>query len=138
MPFDPFLDAESLGKERQEAVRQTLRPITLNELTKVVKENLSDFEGDPWQENFLRMMEQHPQGGFYHAVTKEGAIVLYCRDEDAGVWVIPQTGSGPLPDEAKHHVRVALGLPASSEKSIAHPGQSVSESRKAKSPANKP
>jgi hypothetical protein len=138
MPFDPFLDAESLGKERQEAVRQTVRPITVKELSKVVKDNLSDFEGDPWQENFLRMMEQHPQGNFYHAVTKEGAIVLYCGDEDAGIWVLPGSGMGPLPDQAKLHVREAIGLPNSNAKSIAHPTQSFSESRNPKSTTNKP
>jgi len=126
MPFDPFLDAESLGKERQEAVRQSLRAITLNELSKVVKENLSDFEGNPWQENFVRMMEQHPQGGFYHAVTKEGAIVLYCREEDAGIWVLPQSGMGPLPDVAKRHVRVTAGLSVSDEKPIRGTTQSRS------------
>ena len=133
MPFDPFLDAESLGKERQEAVRQSLRPIALNELTKLVKEHLSDFEGDPWQENFLRMMEQHPQGGFYHAVTKEGAIVLYCRDEDAGIWVLPQSGMGPLPDDAKHHVRVAAGLSVSDQKPIRRAIQSPSTAQNPKS-----
>ena len=71
---------------------------------------------DPWQENFLWMMEQHPQGRFYYAVTKEGAIVLYCEDEDAGIWVLPQSGMGPLPDAGKRHVRVAAGLPVSDEK----------------------
>lgn len=117
MPFDQFLDAESLGKERQEAVRRSLQPIALDELSKVVKENLSEFEGDPWQENFRRMMEEHPRGAFYQAVTKEGAIILYCADEDAGVWVLPESGMGPLQDSAKRYVRAAAGLSVSEEKS---------------------
>lgn len=136
MPFDKFIDIESLHKERQEAIRESIRQIPLKELSKVVRENLSDFEGDPWQENFLRMMEQHPQGEFYHAVTKEGALVLYCRDEDAGVWVLPQSGMGLLPDDAKHHVRVAAGLSVSSQKPMSNVVQSPSESQNRKSEAN--
>jgi hypothetical protein len=108
MPFDKFVDIQTLEKERREAVHQSLRKITLEELKKVVNENLSDFEGDPWQANFLRMIEEHPQGSFYHAVTKEGAIVLYCRDEDAGVWVLPGSRVGPLPGEGKRHAKVTI------------------------------
>jgi hypothetical protein len=136
MPFDKFVDIETLQEERREAVHQSLREITLKELKKVVNDDLSDFEGDPWQANFLRIIEEHPQGSFYHAVTREGAIVLYSRDEDAGVWVLPQTGSGPLPEDGKRHVREAIGLPAS--KINPHPHQPVSESRNSKSTANKP
>ena len=70
MPFDKFVNIQTLQRERWEAVHQSLREITLEELKKVVNENLSDFEGDPWQANFLRMIEEHPQGSFYHAVTR--------------------------------------------------------------------
>ena len=79
MPFDKFVDIETLQQERRQAVHQSLREITLEELKKVVNESLSDFEGDPWQTNFLRIIEEHPQGSFYHAVTREGALLLYCR-----------------------------------------------------------
>ena len=44
--------------------------MTVAELRKIVNE-LSDFEGDPWQENFLRIIEEHPQGSFYRAVTRK-------------------------------------------------------------------
>jgi hypothetical protein len=127
MPFDKFVDIETLDEERREAVRQSLREIRLEELKEVVKESLSDFEGDPWQANFLRIIEEHPQGSFYHAVTKEGVIVLYCRDEDAGVWVLPNTGMGPLLDQGKRHVKEAIGLPVSSEKPILHSSHFLSE-----------
>ena len=126
MPFDKFVDIQTLQKERRDAVHQSLRETTLEELKKVVNENLSDFEGDPWQVNFLRMIEEHPQGSFYHAVTKEGTIVLYCRDEDAGVWVLPGSGMGPLPDEGKRHAKEAIGLPVPSEP-IAHSSRFLSQ-----------
>ena len=133
MPFDDFVNIDTLQEERREAVRQSLREIALEELKKVVSKNLSDFEGDPWQANFLRMIEEHPQGSFYHAVTTEGAIVLYCRDEDAGVWVLPQTGMGPLPDQGKRHAKEAIGLSASSKKPILNLSQSLSEAHNPKS-----
>ena len=128
MPFDKFVDIKTLQKERWEAVHQSLREITREELKKVVNESLSDFEGDPWQASFLRIIEENPQGSFYHAVTREGAIVLYCRDEDAGVWVLPGSGMGPLPDEGKHHAKEAIRLPVSSQKPIAHSRRLLSES----------
>jgi len=136
MPFDKFMNIDAIQEERRDAVQHSVRAITSDELKKLVKAHLSNFEGDPWQENFLRIMEQHPKGSFYHAVTNEGAIVIYSRDEDAGVWVLPGSALGPLPDQAKRHVREAVGLPGSNEKSIAH--QSTSESHNFKSTANKP
>ncbi len=137
MPFDKFMNIETLQEERREAVYQSLREITLEELKKVVNDNLSDFEGDPWRANFLRVIEKYPQKSFYHAVTKEGAIVLYCRDEDAGVWVLPRTGMGPLPDEGKRHAKEAIGLPALSKKPILHLSQSISEAHNSKSTTDK-
>jgi RND family efflux transporter MFP subunit len=137
MPFDKFVDSESLEKERWEAVHQSVRKITRDELTKIVTENLSDFEGDPWQANFLRVVEEHPEGSFYRAMTKEGVIVLYSRHADTGVWVLPHSGMGPLPDEGKRHVRKAIGLPVLSENPILRANQSVSERQSPKS-KNKP
>lgn len=137
MPFDKFVDSESLEKERWEAVHQSVRKITRDELTKIVTENLSDFEGDPWQANFLRVVEEHPEGSFYRAMTKEGVIVLYSRHADTGVWVLPHSGMGPLRDEGKRHVRKAIGLPVLSENPILRANQSVSERQSPKS-KNKP
>ena len=106
---------ETLSEERRNALQQTLQSMTVAELRKIVKE-LSDFEGDPWQENFLHLIEEHPEESFYHAVTKEGAIVLYCPDENGGVWLLPGSGMGPLPEEAKRHVKEAIAAPVSGRK----------------------
>ena len=96
MPFDKFVDMETLSEERRKALHETLQSMTVAELRKIVKE-LSDFEGDPWQENFLRLIEAHPEESFYRAVTQEGAIILYCPGENTGVWFLPGSGMGPLP-----------------------------------------
>ena len=98
MPFDKFVDMETLSEERRKAVQQSLQSMSVAELRKIVKDQLSDFEGDPWQENFLRLIEAHPEESFYRAVAQEGATILYCRGEDTGVWFLPGSGMGPLPE----------------------------------------
>ena len=57
MPFDKFVDMETLSEERRKALQESLESMTVAELRKIVKE-LSDFEGDPWQENFLRLLSR--------------------------------------------------------------------------------
>jgi hypothetical protein len=117
MPFDKFVDMETLSEERRKALQETVQSMTVAELRKIVKE-LSDFEGDPWQEKFLRVVETHPQESFYRAVTQEGAIILYCPGEDTGVWFLPGSGMGPLPEEAKRHMKEAIAAPGSGRKQV--------------------
>ena len=107
MPFDKFVDMETLSEERRRAVQKSLQNMSVAELRKAVKE-LSDFEGDPWQENFVSVIGAHPEASFYRAVTQEGAIILYCPGEDAGVWFLPGSGMGPLPEQAKRHMKEAI------------------------------
>jgi len=115
MPFDKFVDMETLSEERRRALRESLQSMSVDELRKVVKE-LSDFEGDPWQQNFVQAIETHPEESFYRAITQEGAIILYCPGEDTGVWFLPGSGMGPLPEQAKRHMREAIAAPASGTK----------------------
>jgi membrane fusion protein (multidrug efflux system) len=122
MPFDKFVDIAVVSQERRQAVQQSLRNLTIEELKKLVNDHLSEFEGDPWREGFLRLIAMHPQGNFYGAVTKEGAIILYSCDEDTGIWVLPGSGMGPLPEEGKRDVKEAIKLPRSTEKQIRNLG----------------
>ena len=117
MPFDKFVDMETLSEERRRAVQESLQSISVAELREIVKE-LSDFEGDPWQENFVRVIETHPQESFYRAVTQEGAIILYSPGEDTGVWFLPGSGMGPLPEQAKRHMKEAIAAPTSGRKHV--------------------
>ena len=111
MPFDKFVDMETLSEERRRALQESLQSMNVAELRKVVKE-LSDFEGDPWQEKFVSVVEAHPEESFYRAVTQEGAIILYCPCEDTGIWFLPGSGMGPLPEQAKRHMKEAMAAPA--------------------------
>ena len=110
MPFDKLKYPEELWEERRNALQETLQSMTVPELRKIVKE-LSDFEGDPWRENFVSVIEAHPEASFYRAVTQGGAVVLYCPGEDTGVWFLPGRGMGPLPEEAKRHMKEAMAAP---------------------------
>jgi hypothetical protein len=117
MPFDKFIDMETLSEERRRALQQSLESMTVADLREVAKE-LSDFEGDPWQENFVSVIGAHPEASFYRAVTQEGAIILYCPGEDTGVWFLPGSGMGPLPDQAKRHMKEAIAAPRSGRKRV--------------------
>jgi|SRR6516162_4991459 hypothetical protein len=119
MPFDKFVDMETLSEERRRAVQESLESMTVAELRKLVKE-LSDFEGDPWREDFVRVIEERPEASFYRAVTQEGAIILYCPGDDTGVWFLPGSGMGPLPEQAKRHMKEAIAAPPSGKKQIRH------------------
>ena len=129
MPFDEFVPIEVLREERRDAIRQTLRQITREELQKIVSENLSDFEGDPLQTRFLAIIQERPDGSFYEGVTNEGAIVLYSREEDEGLWVLPQVGMGSLPDEAKRQVREAIGFSGSRENTLLAANEPISKTQ---------
>ena len=117
MPFDKFVDMQTLSEERRKAVQDSLQSMTVADLRKLVNE-LSDFEGDPWRENFVTVIETHPEASFYRAVTQEGAVILYCPGEDTGVWFLPGSGMGPLPEEAKRHMKEAVASPPSGRKQV--------------------
>jgi Fe-S-cluster formation regulator IscX/YfhJ len=110
MPFDKFIDMDNVSEERRKAIQESMQSMPVAELRKVVKE-LSEFEGDPSQEKLLEVIETHPEESFYRAVTQEGAVILYCPGEDTGVWFLPGSGMGPLPEEAKRHMKEAMAAP---------------------------
>ena len=117
MPFDKFVDMQSVSEERRKAIHGSLETMSLVDLHQLVKE-LSDFEGDPNRENLVSAIEAHPEASFYRAVTQEGAIIFYCPGDDTGVWFLPGSGMGPLPEEAKRHMREAMAAPPSARKQV--------------------
>ena len=117
MPFDKFVDLPELLKERRQGIQQSLRSISMEELTKTAKQHEDEFVGDPWREEFLRLMAQHPHAGFYHAVPQVDIEVFYCHDQDFGFWVVPGTGSGPLTEQNKRQMKEAIELFQSGAKS---------------------
>jgi hypothetical protein len=112
MPSDKFADMESVSEEQRKAIRESIQSMPVAELRKVVKE-LSEFEGDSWQQKLVEVVETHPEESFYRAVTQEGVIILYCPGENIGVWFLPGSGMGPLPEEATRQMKEAVTAPGS-------------------------
>jgi hypothetical protein len=108
MPFDKFVDMETLSEERRKGVQESLATISIDELKKIVKEHEEEFVGDPWGDEFLRLIEQQPQASFYHAAPQENVVVYYCHDADFGVWVVPGSGMGPLDETGKRLMKEAI------------------------------
>ena len=94
MPFEKF-DLETLDKERRKAIAKSIRTISVEELKSLGGE-LFRFADGPWRETFFRFIAENAGATFHHAVTSDGVNILYCRDQDKGMWFLPGSGMGPL------------------------------------------
>jgi hypothetical protein len=94
MPFEKF-DFENLDKERRKAIAKSIHTISLEEL-KAMGQELFRYADDPWREAFFKFIAENPGATFHHAVTSDGVNIVYCRDQDKGMWFLPGSGMGPL------------------------------------------
>ncbi len=107
MPFDKFVDIETTNKERRKAIAKSIRVISIEELKKLAEEIFHDTD-EPWRHTFFRLIAENPGGTFYHAVTSEGVVFLYYRDEDKGLWFLPGSGKGPLSARGREMMREVI------------------------------
>lgn len=108
MPFDKLKQPEELWEERRKAVAESLRPVSLEELSVTLKQHEDEFVGDPWRDEFERLVREQPHAIYYLAIPETGIVVYYCRDTDFGVWVVPGSGSGPLDETGKRVMKEAI------------------------------
>ncbi len=94
MPFDK-LDFENLTQERRAAIVKSLRSINADELKKLGAE-IFHWADDPWRDAFYKFISDHPGATFHHAVTSDKVNIVFCREEDKGLWFLPGSGMGPL------------------------------------------
>ena len=94
MPFEKF-DLKSLDKERRKAIAKSIRIISVEELKKLGEE-IFHYADDTWRETFFRFIAENAGTTFHHAITSDGVNIVYCRDEDKGMWFLPGSGMGPL------------------------------------------
>ena len=94
MPFEKF-DLENLDKERRKAVANSIRTMSVEEL-KALGNEIFRYADDPWREAFFRFIAENPGATFHHAVMTDGVNIVYCRDQDKGMWFLPGSGMGPL------------------------------------------
>jgi len=94
MPFEKF-DFEKLSADRRKAIAKSIRTISVEELKKLGEE-LFPHSDHPWRETFFQFLAENRGSTFHHAITSDGVNLLYCRDQDKGMWFLPGSGMGPL------------------------------------------
>jgi hypothetical protein len=60
------------------------------------------------RETFLSVVTENPGGMFYYASAGEGVIILYSPDNDKGLWYLPGSGLGPLPEGGRQLMKEAI------------------------------
>jgi hypothetical protein len=108
MPFDKLKYPAELLEERRKAIHKSIRSIGVDELTKIAWEHDEEFVENPAREEFQRLVAENPRGSFFHAVAQPDVEILYCRDADFGIWVIPGSGIGPLDQTGKDVMKEAI------------------------------
>src|SRR5205807_8917163 len=94
MPFEKF-DLENLDKERRKAIANSIRTISVEEL-KALGNEIFRYADDPWREAFFQFIAENPGATFHHAVMSDDANIIYCRDKDKRICLLPGSGLGPL------------------------------------------
>ena len=107
MPFDKFVDIETINKERRKAITKSIRIISVEELKKLGEE-IFDSPDRPWRQTFLSLIAEHSGATSYHASAGEGVIFLYSRDQDKGLWYLPGSGMGPLSVAGRQIMKEAI------------------------------
>src|SRR5947207_15504404 len=103
MPFEKP-DVQILDKERRTGIAKSIRTISVEEL-KGLGGELFRFADDPWRETFFRFIAENAGATFHHAVTSDGVNILYCRDQDKGMWFLPGSGLGPLQARSRQIIK---------------------------------
>jgi hypothetical protein len=107
MPFEKFVDVDTLNNERRKAIAKSIRTISADELKKLAEEVFHDID-EPWRDTFFRLIAENPGGTFHQAVTSEDVVFLYYRAEDKGLWFLPGSGKGPLSAGGRQMMKEAI------------------------------
>jgi len=107
MPFDKFVDVETIDEQRRKAITKSIRIISIEELEKLGEE-MFDEPDRPWRQAFLSFIAEHPGATFHHASAGGGVIFVYSRDNDKGLWYLPGSGIGPLSEGGRQLMRKAI------------------------------
>jgi hypothetical protein len=104
MTFDKFVSPEELSAQRRGAMAQSIRVIPAEEL-KSLGEKLFPQADHPWREAYFAFLSEHKSATVHHAVTSDGVNLLYCRDQDKGIWFLPGEGLGPLAENGRNSMK---------------------------------
>src|SRR5262245_4681875 len=107
MPFDKFIDFETISEERDKAIKKSIRTIGLDELKKLGEE-IFPYPDDPWRTTLFRLIKERPHATYYQATAGDHVVFLYCLEEDLGLWFLRGSGVGPLSERGKQMVKDAI------------------------------
>ena len=106
------LNMEELTDERRQAIENSIRTISLDEL-KALGDKLFPFLDHPWREKYYSFLTENANCTFHHATTRDGIHFVYCQEKDQGIWFLPGSGRGPLQETGRKIFKaiVASGKP---------------------------
>ena len=107
MPFDKFVDVETIDEQRRKAITKSIRIISIEELEKLGEE-MFDEPDRPWRQALLSFIAEHPGATFHHASAGGGVIFVYSRDGDKGLWYLQGSGIGPLSEGGRQLMKEAI------------------------------
>jgi len=107
MPFDKFVDFDTIWEQRSKALQKSLRIISLEELKKIGEE-IFQYPDDTWRATLLRLIAERPNATYYQATTDDQVVFLYCLEEDIGLWFLRGSGMGPLRETGKRIMKEAI------------------------------
>jgi hypothetical protein len=103
------LDINSIMEERGHAVEASLHVISTEELKKLEPVLFPDVT-HPWLAPYHRFVEENSGCLFYHGKADDRTHVLYCRQQETGMWFIPGVAVGILQPSALEGMRAIVDL----------------------------
>ncbi len=88
-------DLETITASRRKSIEGNIAPIEMDAL-KALGEKLFPYHDHPWREVYFGFLAQNPGSTFFHASTHDNVEIVYCGDQEKGIWYIPNSGVGPL------------------------------------------
>ncbi|MGV3532978.1 MAG: hypothetical protein ACO1QR_11450 [Chthoniobacteraceae bacterium] len=102
---------DELTDERRKAIEKSIHTIGVEEL-KALGEGLFPYSEHPWREAFFSFIAQNTNATFYHATTHDRVHIVYCPDQDKGIWFTPGSGTGPLQEKGRRILsKIVAGKP---------------------------
>lgn len=89
------LNLNTVNEARRKSIVDSIQPITIEQM-KTLGEQLFPFLDHPWRQEYFQFLQQNPTGRFFHATTHDKIEILYCHDQNRGIWFLTGSGMGPL------------------------------------------
>jgi hypothetical protein len=89
------LNMDEITEARRKAIAETIKPINIAQL-KALGDEIFPYHDHPWRETYFTFITENANASFYYGTTSDRLYVIYCHDQDKGMWFLPGRGKGPL------------------------------------------